>query len=228
MTASTVFGNVDIEVAPTFFDQTLALEKLKQGEIAGMVYVVGKPAQLFQGLKVEGGLHFIPVPITAAFADTYLTSQLTAEDYPALIPPDSRVNTVAVSTVLAVLNWRPDSPRYRKIARFVDAFFSHFTVFQKSQRHKIRTAVSLTAGILGWTRFEAAEDWLQQNTSTPEAKLRTTVMQFLSGTTPAADRSPWQVKQNTKTSEEERRKTFMQFLSGVTPAADQSPSNVKQ
>ena len=180
MTASTIFGNLAIGVEPTFFDQSLALEKLKQGEIAGMVYVVGKPAQLFQNIGAEGRFHFVPVPTPAALLDIYRASQLTAEEYPRLISQGHRVTTVAVSVVLAVFNWRPNSPRYRNVTRFVDAFFPRFAEFQKLSRYKQWAEGNRTAPVPGWTRFKAAADWLTQKKKTQEAELKTRLMQFLS------------------------------------------------
>ncbi|MDH3599366.1 MAG: hypothetical protein OEU26_06955, partial [Candidatus Tectomicrobia bacterium] len=131
-----------------------------------------------------------PIPATETLLDTYATSDLTAEDYPGLIPQDSRISTLAVATTLAAFNWNPDSARYRNVARFVDAFFSRFAEFQKPPRHATWTEVSLTAGVPGWTRFKAAEDWLQQNWKTPEEEIKTNIMRFLSKQTPTAETQP--------------------------------------
>ena len=47
MTASLIFEALGIEVEKTSFDQALALEKLRTGEIDGLVYVAGKPTRAF-------------------------------------------------------------------------------------------------------------------------------------------------------------------------------------
>jgi len=47
ITATNLFDILNISVEPTFYDQATALEKLKNGEIAALAYVAGKPAQLF-------------------------------------------------------------------------------------------------------------------------------------------------------------------------------------
>ncbi|MDH3601040.1 MAG: TAXI family TRAP transporter solute-binding subunit [Candidatus Tectomicrobia bacterium] len=195
ITASTIFDRLEIEVESTSFDQSLALEKLKQGEIAGMIYVAGKPTRLFQHLEPESGIHFVPVPGSASLLDTYLPAVLTAEDYPGLIPPDSNVSTVAVSAVLAVFNWNPNSSRYQNVARFVDAFFSRFDQFQQPPRHQKWTEVSLTALVPGWTRFKAAETWLKQNRKTPEEEIKALFMKFLSDMTPASGTAPLTAEQ---------------------------------
>ncbi len=78
MTATTVFGLLGIQVEPTHFDQALALEKLKAGEIEAMLYVAGKPTELFKSIDADSGLHFLPVPPNAALLETYLPSTLDA------------------------------------------------------------------------------------------------------------------------------------------------------
>ena len=50
MTASVLFESIGIPVQTTNDDQNTALQKLRQGEIAALVYVSGKPARLFTGL----------------------------------------------------------------------------------------------------------------------------------------------------------------------------------
>ena len=47
----------------------------------------------------------------------------SSEDYPGLIEPGRRVETLAVGTVLIAYNWPKDSDHYQKIEKFVGAFF---------------------------------------------------------------------------------------------------------
>ena len=160
MTASTVFKTLNIEVEPASFDQALALEKLKSGEISGMIYVAGKPAEVFRNLDPSGGIHFVPVPATPELLDIYLPSVLTHEDYPRLLPEGQDVETLAVGAVMAVYNWNPQNERYGKVAKFVGAFFDNFAEFLKPPRHPKWKEVNLAAVVPGWTRFRPAEEWL--------------------------------------------------------------------
>src|SRR6266436_6749957 len=48
MTARAVFGQLGINADVTNFSQSVALEKLRRGEIAAMIYVAGKPSRLFR------------------------------------------------------------------------------------------------------------------------------------------------------------------------------------
>jgi hypothetical protein len=157
MTASLVLQRLGVPIDATNFDQALALEKLKRGEIDALVYVAGRPARLFSDLRPEDGLHFVPVPLDAALLDTYLPARISTEDYPLLMSGGEAVDTVAVGAVMAVYNWAPDTERYRKVARFVQAFFSNFDSFLQPPRHAKWKEVNLAAEVPGWTRFQPAE-----------------------------------------------------------------------
>jgi TRAP transporter TAXI family solute receptor len=164
MTAAVVFEGLGI--APVFAndDQATALDKLRRGEIAALVYVAGKPARLFGGVDAASGLHFLPMKITPALLDTYLPARLSHADYPVLVDDGGDVETVAVGSVMAVFAWAPGSERYRRVARFVDAFFGTFPAFQKPPHHPKWRDVNLAAQAPGWTRFPAAQEWLQRQT----------------------------------------------------------------
>lgn len=163
MTASLVFDTLNIPIVPVHYDEPLALEKVRTGEIAALMFVAGKPTRLFRDLTPEDGVHFLAVPYTPELLETYLPSRLTTDDYPQLIPSGQEVDTVAVGAVMAVYNWAPKTERYEKVARFVDAFFSHFGEFQQPPRHAKWREVNLNATVPGWTRFTAAEEWLREH-----------------------------------------------------------------
>jgi uncharacterized protein len=157
-----LFETLQIPVRMTNDDQPTALEKLKKGEIAALVYVSGKPARLFSGIGADSDLHFVPVPTTAALMETYLPAQFSHSDYPQLVGDDTPVETIAVGSVMASFGWQPSTERYKKVARFVDAFFSHFQEFQQPPRHPKWKDVNLAAQVPGWTRFAPAQDWLRR------------------------------------------------------------------
>jgi TRAP transporter TAXI family solute receptor len=200
MTAATLFQLLGIAVEATHFDQALALEKLKAGEIDAMLYVAGKPAELFRAIDGASGLKFLAVPMRAELLETYLPSTLENRDYPRLLPDGSApVETVAVGAVMAVSNWEPNTDRYRRIAMFVDAFFNSFDQFLKPPRHAKWQEVNLAATLPGWSRFGAAESWLARETAPAAAAvatnpaLRTSFEAFLrfmdqAGLRPAGDR----------------------------------------
>src|SRR5713101_2623537 len=163
MTASLIFERLKTPIEPVYNDQALALDKLRRGEIAALVYVAGKPASLFRDAKAEEGLHLLAIPLDSALLETYLPSQISHADYPTLVPEGDTVDTVAVGAVMAVYNWAPSSDRYRKLARFVDAFFEQFPALLEPSRHPKWKEVNLAAQVPDWTRFAPAENWLKRS-----------------------------------------------------------------
>jgi TRAP transporter TAXI family solute receptor len=162
MTASTLFNTLGVKVEATNFDQALALEKLRNGEIAAMMFVSGKPTNLFRKIEAGSDLRFVPVPLTPDLLQIYLPSSITHSDYPNLMPDGEPIDTVAVGAVMAVYNWEPNSDRYRSVAAFVDAFFDSFDEFLKPPRHPKWQEVNLAVQLPGWTRFQPAQQWLDR------------------------------------------------------------------
>jgi TRAP transporter TAXI family solute receptor len=156
ITAATIFDALHLVVEATHFDPVLALDKLKAGEIAALVYVSGKPAPLFADLGSDDNLHFLPLS-AGDLAKTYSPAALTSQDYPSLIDKGSRVDTVAVGAVMMAYNWPPGSERFHRVTHFVDAFFDHLKELQESPRHPKWHHIDLAAPVPGWTRFAPAE-----------------------------------------------------------------------
>jgi TRAP-type uncharacterized transport system substrate-binding protein len=180
-----VFELLKIEVESTADDAVTALQKLKNGQIAALVYIGGKPISLFGSLRPQEGLHLLSIPFTTKMMpSTYLPARLTAEDYPDLVAADAPVDTVAVGTVLFAAPLQPKSDRYRNVANFVDAFFTQLPRLQEAGHHAKWQDMNLAATVPGWKRFPAAETWLQRNavaSSAPlsEQELRETFARFL-------------------------------------------------
>jgi TRAP transporter TAXI family solute receptor len=165
ITCAVLFDLLNIKVDPTYDDPGLAIEKLKRGEIAASAGVYGKPAKIYDVVKAGDKLKFLPVPPTLELTEVYFPSTLTAKDYPQLVAEGSSVETIAVGAVMIVYGWEPNSFRYKKTARFVDAFFANFETFQNPPAHPKWREVSLITKVPGWTRFPAAEDWLKRAVS---------------------------------------------------------------
>jgi TRAP transporter TAXI family solute receptor len=183
MTAEIVLDALGIKPKLEHQKQIDALETLKRGEIAAVIQVAGAPVPLFARLPDDAGLHLLPIELNQALAQIYLPDRLTHDNYPALVPADTTVQTLAVGDVMAVFAWSPHSERYAKVARFVDAFFGKFDQFLQPPRHPKWREVNLTAEVPGWTRFQAAQDWLAQH-ATPnnvaEASTQARFAAFLS------------------------------------------------
>jgi uncharacterized protein len=177
MTAEILFDALGIKANLEHQKQVDGLEALKRGDIAAIVQVAGAPTPLFARVGSETGLHFLPIELNDALAQTYLPDQLKHDAYPALVPENTSVPTLAIGDVMAVFAWPPRSERYNKVARFVDAFFSKFDELLQPPRHPKWREVNLTAEVPGWTRFQAAQDWLAQH-ATPSVANGSTQARF--------------------------------------------------
>jgi len=164
-----IFSRLGIGIEKMFIPHPVALEQMKRGEIAAVVFVTTKPVDAFAKGKWEDGFKFLPVEYGPKFADYYSPSYLDPADYPNLIGKEERIATIAVPTVLAAFNWRPDSPRYRRVARFVDELFGHVDRLRSPGFDPKWKDVSLTASAPGLERFQAAQDWLDRSASTKQS-----------------------------------------------------------
>ena len=165
MTAQLMFNDLQVAVTPTNYDQVTALDKLKSGEIAAMVYVTGQPARLFSEIAPETGLHFLAVPMNEALLNTYMPSTIGHAAYPKLVREGADVDTIAVGAVMAVYGWPVNSERYARVARFITDFFDKLPEFKKAPRHPKWRDVNLAAEVPGWTRFAAARNWLNRHST---------------------------------------------------------------
>jgi TRAP-type uncharacterized transport system substrate-binding protein len=160
-TGRSMFRLLGVNVDAVNVDQPTALELLKKGELTAVVSVAAKPVAVIANFDPGDQFHFVPVPYTEAIADKYVPAFLTRAAYPRFVQSDENVKTLAVGTVLGVYNWPPGSEKHKRIARFVNAFFSKIDQFQAPQRHPKWREVNIAAEVPGWTRFRPAQEWLK-------------------------------------------------------------------
>lgn len=208
----TIFDILGIQVDHTeYIDTPKALEMVKKGEIAATTLLAGAPISAYAELKPEDGLHIVPLgpdSLTAEqyakLLEVYLPVKLTHDQYPNMIPPGKEVNSVASGVVLAVYNWKEDSERYRKVADFVNAFFSNFDKLLVEPRHPKWKTVNLAAKVPGWTRFKAAEEWLAQASANPSPETQQAFSAFLQRSNQTSNGKP--------ISNKEKEQLFQEFV----------------
>jgi uncharacterized protein len=163
--ARAIFRRMGIEAdIDSQTDPDGGLQKLLSGERDAWVASVSKNAPVIKNIKNEGGkFHLLEIPYTRPLQDIYLPSDFSSEEYPNLVPQGSRVDTVAVSTMLLVYNWPLESDRYRRVARFVDALFDKLPLFRQPPRHPKWRDTVISTNIPGLERFRAAQDWLDRS-----------------------------------------------------------------
>ena len=162
LTGTIIFQRLGVQVEQALVDNATALQKLKSGEIAALVRVIGKPIDFFNKIPANSGLHFVPLAFSKAFSDYYTLGELTNKEYPNLVTESEPVDTIAVPAVLAVYNWPKGSERYRRVEKFTEAFFAKWEKFREPPRHPKWRDVNLAATVPGWTRWGVSEDMLRR------------------------------------------------------------------
>jgi TRAP-type uncharacterized transport system substrate-binding protein len=170
--ANVIFSRLGINANFDYLtDDARAIQKLIDGQADAYITSTGKVFQLARNIKNENrALHLVPIQYDSRLQDMYLPTTLTGEEYPNLLSPGQTIDTVATSVLLVSFNWPENSERYRRVARFVDTFFSKIDEFRKPPRHPKWQEASISAVIPGWQRFKAADDWLLEHNLSPSSQ----------------------------------------------------------
>jgi len=164
VTSINVFDRLGIKPHLLYIEPRLALEMLSKGEIDAIVAVEGKPVQWLSQVR-DPNLHLVPVEYEKSLQEEYLPSQLSSADYPNLVSDTAPVDTIAAEAVLASYNWPPTSDRYRRLSLLVESLFTRVAQLQRPPFHPKWKEVALKAPVAGWTRLQAAQEWIDRNSS---------------------------------------------------------------
>ena len=163
-----IFTRLGVDVEKMFVPHPVALEQLRRGEIAAVVFVTSKPVDAFIKGKWEKGYKFLPVVFGPSLSDYYLPARLDHSDYPALIESGQAIPTISVPTVLVSYNWRPGTARYDRVARFVRDLFSRFDRLRSPGFDPKWKDVDLATKAPGLDRFRPAQEWLDSKVARSE------------------------------------------------------------
>src|SRR5205814_593696 len=99
-------------------------------------------------------------------------------------PEGKTIDTVSVSAVLMANSTPKSDASNRRITKFVPAFFVALTELAGPQWHPKWGEVNLAAGLSGWSRFAAAEEWLDRAKLEQTASVQRRFEEFLTATRP--------------------------------------------
>lgn len=192
-TGPIVFERLNIHPELVYINNTIALEKMKTGEVAAIVSTGGKPNDLFVKLKPEPGFHFLAVEYSKQFADFYLPCPLTHEDYPHLIPDGETIDALCMSAVLAAYNFPKGSDQARRLERFIQYYFERFDQLKQPSFHPKWKEVNLRANVPGWNRYWLAAEKLAAMPKPPAASTLGGADRVSSGSVTPTDHSKQEV-----------------------------------
>ncbi|MGQ0485551.1 MAG: TAXI family TRAP transporter solute-binding subunit [Hyphomicrobiales bacterium] len=168
--ASLIFPAAGVTIDEVPLEDAEAIAALKRGDVDAVVIVSPRPAALLHVLKQKDGLHLVSVPAGGNLWDFYAPAILSSADYPGLLRRGESVETAASSLVLAVFNAPRNSERYYKLRRFTDALFDSLM-----PEDGAAAGINLAADVPGWTRYVAAQEWLDARRGTAQAKYSMTI-----------------------------------------------------
>jgi TRAP-type uncharacterized transport system substrate-binding protein len=165
VTSAIIFERMGIKVDPVYITNSQALEQMKSGEIQGLIYLLSKAHPSLTSVDAKYGFHLLSVPYDN-FTDYYVPMTYESSDYPNLIQPNDKVESIAVPAVLAVYNWPKGSDRFRKVERFIQYYFERFDTLKKPPFQKEWREINLAATMPGWNRYWYADEMLAKMEAT--------------------------------------------------------------
>lgn len=136
-----------------------AIDDLQSGTLGALVLVGGKPSHFVSALSRDRGLHLLNVP-QKSLGEEYSPSNLSADDYPTLIPPTKSIETVSVGIEVLARRTPAADDSHHRVAKFVPAFFRAVSDLTGQRWHPKWSEVNLAATLPGWSRVPEAQDWL--------------------------------------------------------------------
>src|SRR6266436_5839273 len=164
-----IFSRLGINAEKTFIPHQVALEQMRKGEMAAVVFITSKPVDAFVRGRWEPGFKFLPVPKASSRTTIFPPAALDATDYPNLIKQGERVTTIAVPTALVAFNWPAKTNRFERVAHFVDHLFSRIEKLQGPGFDAKWKSINLGATVPGLARFPAAQAWLDRQPRATQA-----------------------------------------------------------
>lgn len=131
VTGTLLFDTLGIDVRKVEAHGGEALERVRSGELAAMIHLLGAPGAFSGGDDASaGGVSVLPLPRDDGLSDLYHRTTLDAEDLPGLIAAGESVPTYSVDVNLVAYAWSSSNERTRRMTRFVEALVDRLAELQ--------------------------------------------------------------------------------------------------
>ena len=158
--ARTLFAVLGIRPVVTMDHADLARQRLKSGDIDAAVFLAAWPAFQVTEMMI-GEFRLLPVSHELLPGSAYEPASLEASQFPTLVGTGNTVPTVSVANVLAVSDALRGSQRYERLNHFVREFYKRAELLHQPGRSPQWKNLDPGADVPGWTRFQAADEWLK-------------------------------------------------------------------
>ena len=155
-TATAIFGLQKIEVRLKSLPPNTVLESAALANVDAILLLGGEVSRLGADSAAANGFRPLQVPLVPALQAAYSAATIEHDEFSGLSKAE-RIETVALSTVLAVFDWTPEHARYLEMDRFVGALFLGLAELRRDSPDSIWHQSNVTARVPGWTRHPLAQ-----------------------------------------------------------------------
>ena len=153
VTAKSLLGLRKIDAAVEELGAGAVLDDASLGRYDGAVLLSDELTRVRLGARMRQDYHLLPVRLTPELQKTYRSAVIDAQEA-AGFSSAANVETVTVSTLLAVFNWAPSQVRYADVTNFIAALYSNLKGLRRPSQSVWRQT-DVFAASPGWTRFPA-------------------------------------------------------------------------
>jgi ABC-type amino acid transport substrate-binding protein len=154
-TATTLFGLLNIDVALHALGTDASLDDATLERLDGVLLLSDELARVRLSAQARQDLRVLPIGLTPAMRSAYRSAVIEPQELPGF-PIAANTETIAVSTLLAVYNWRPSQARFADVSKFSTGLFSALARLRQNSGSVWRQA-DISAQIEGWPRHSAAQ-----------------------------------------------------------------------
>jgi ABC-type amino acid transport substrate-binding protein len=157
ITAVTLFGLTGVDATIEELGSDAILDDASLGKVDGALLLSDELARVHLGAEARKGLRVLPIPLTPQLRRAYQATAIEAQELVGFAEA-SRVETIAVSTLLAVYNWTPSNgARYATASNFMQQFLAALPALRRQGAGAFWRQVDVNARLPGWTRHPSAD-----------------------------------------------------------------------
>jgi len=154
-TAMTLFNLLGIDVMLYPLGADADLDDFSLEKYDGMLLLGDELARVRLSAQARRELHVVPISFVRALQSTYRQAVIEPRELPG-VPVDANIETIAVSTLLAVYNWGSSQTRFADVAGFSNGLFAALPKLRQNAGSIWRQA-DINGQIAGWSRYSAAQ-----------------------------------------------------------------------
>jgi TRAP-type uncharacterized transport system substrate-binding protein len=154
-TAMTLFNLLGIDVMLYPLGADADLDDFSLDKYDGMLLLSDELARVRLSAQARRDLHVVPISFVPALRGTYRPAAIEPRELPG-VPVAGNIETIAVSTLLAVYNWGSSQTRFADVSSFSNGLFAALPRLRQDAGSIWRQA-DINGQIAGWSRYGAAQ-----------------------------------------------------------------------